>query len=307
MTSLPDPFFILLLLVAIVGPLTVFYLWFFYKRDKWEHGQFVLILTIFLFGFIAIEVAGAITTTAILLVGATLATVITGPITEESLKWGVVFFGAYNRKEFNAPLDGFVFGAAAGLAFGFMEAVTNYIYNPALIGAVSGDWTLYLTVAIQRGLFNIPMHAIYTGTSCFFLGVAKFMPKGPRRYAVALGGLGIAFALHSSWNLIVSVGPLANVPVTDPLTWLVYIVVTAACWLIAANWINIGLNRSPFHPTRWTPLPSAVLGAHIRRAVGSPSAARTTAARFCPRCDASLAHITRFCPKCGARISAEAG
>jgi RsiW-degrading membrane proteinase PrsW (M82 family) len=121
--------------------------------------------------------------------------VISAPIAEETLKWAVVRFGAYNRKEFNEPLDGFVYGATAALGFATLENVVICLF-PKL--AACGLNPAFLETAILRALFSVLGHAIYTSASCFFLGLAKFGPKGPRRYALVFSGLGLAIAPHAS-------------------------------------------------------------------------------------------------------------
>ena len=297
-----DLFTVAFLIILFGAAPGIFYLWFFYKRDKWEHEPLRLVLTVYLFGLIAVVAALVINDTVAVITGSAVATlVISAPVAEESLKWGVVRWRAYNRKEFNEPLDGLVYGAAAALGFATLENVVFYLFPTFL---ESGFSAAFLYLAIVRGLFSVPGHAIWTGTSCFFLGVAKFSPKGPRRNGVMLGGLGLAIALHATWNGVIG-GVIADVfNVFGAL--LAMIMFTACSWVLIANLINRGLNRSPFNPTRRTPVPSAVLGARMSKAVPpSLSAARSTASHFCPYCGTPLGRIARFCPACGAQLNAE--
>jgi RsiW-degrading membrane proteinase PrsW (M82 family) len=293
-------------IIALGFPPAVIYLWFFYKRDKWEPEPFKLVLTVFLFGFIACELAGFFNTAnQIAFLGGSnyLTGAISAPIVEESLKWGVVFFAVYSLKEFNEPLDGFVYGAAAGLGFAAFENV-GYMFQAWIAG---GTDNLLLSAA-ERGVFMATGHPVFTGTSCFFLGVAKFMPKGKRRYAVALGGLVLAMGLHATWNGVINGVVVSNAgSLGNNAFYLAAITFMGLALLLVSTYTNIGLNRSPFNPTRWTPLPSAVLGARIGKAASSAGAARPSPLRFCPRCGAPLAAVARFCAKCGTQISTEAG
>jgi protease PrsW len=299
-----DLFTVAFLIVSFGAAPGIFYLWFFRKRDKWEREPLRLVLTVYLFGFIAVVAALVINDTVALVTGSVVATlVISAPIAEESLKWGVVRRRAYNRKEFNEPLDGLVYGAAAALGFASLENVVFYLFPSFLESGFSSE---FLYLAIVRGLFSVPGHAIWTGTSCFFLGISKFSPKGPRRYGVMLGGLGLAIMLHATWNGVIC-GVIADV--FNVLGALLAMVAFTACsWLLIANLTNRGLNQSPFNPTRITPLPSAVIGASMSKAVPrSSSAARSTASHFCPHCGTPLGRIARFCPTCGEQLNAETG
>jgi RsiW-degrading membrane proteinase PrsW (M82 family) len=297
------------LVIAIligVSP-AIFFLWFFYRRDKWEREPRRLVLTIFLFGLVpAIIVAVVLEEiVGIFITSAAFGAVIAAPIIEEVTLWGVVRWRAYNRKEFNEPLDGLVYGAAAALGFAALE---NVLY----LLPYGGFTSAFLGEALIRGLFSVPGHALFTGTSCFFLGGAKFMPKGLRRYAVMFGGLVLAMVLHATWNSI----PTFVAPFGDAAGLLAMIVFAAIAWLLVANWINVGLNRSPFNPTRRKPLPSAVLGARVSKVIPpadftapprTQGAARSAEARFCPRCGAPLGATARFCPECGTPIRTETG
>jgi RsiW-degrading membrane proteinase PrsW (M82 family) len=296
-----DPLSYLLYVVLFVIAPIIFYLWFFHRRDKWEREPLRLMLTIFLIGAIPVVVLALILESAAgLFISAAAGTIIAAPIIEEILKWGGVRLFAYNRKEFNEPLDGFVYGAAVALGFAAVET-SLYVTGPLLVG----DWAAASFQAVVRGV--IPGHVFYTGTSCFFLGVAKFMPKGARRYGVMIGGLVLAIALHMTWNggvcTIISASVIAGL--------LAAIVFGVACWVLVGNWINAGLNRSPFNPTRRTPLPSAVIGAHVSKVIPpadftapprTQGVARSGEARFCPRCGTPL-DGDRFCPNCGTPLS----
>ena len=299
--GVPDPLTAALLIIGLGFPPAIIYLFFFYRRDRWDPEPFKLVLSVFLFGVIACEIALFFNTFNLyVLLGGNvpLMSIVSAPVVEESLKWGVVFFAVYGVTRFNHPLDGFVCGAAVGLGFAAFENV-QYM----LMAWVAGDTPELLTQAAVRGVFMASGHPIFTGTSCFFLGVAAFMPSGLRRYAVALGGLGLAMGLHATWNVIA-------------LTWAIWgfegfvllgIVFAGAALLLVSTYTNEGLNRSPFHPTRWTPLSSAVLSAHIRKAAKSAGATGFFPLRFCPHCNASLAAVARFCPSCGTQVSTEAG
>jgi RsiW-degrading membrane proteinase PrsW (M82 family) len=299
-----DPLTFAILIIALGFTPALMYLWFFYRRDKWEPEPFKLVLTVFLFGFIACQIAGFFNSANLIIFfggNQDLMAAVSAPVVEELLKWGVVFFAVFGLTQFNEPLDGFVYGAAVGLGFAAFENV-GYMFNAAIIG---GTDQLYLSAA-ERGIFMATGHPVFTGTSCFFLGMAKFMPKGLRRYAVALGGLGLAMGLHATWNGVI-VGYVSSIAGSwgNSAFYLAAIVFMGVALLLVSTYTNLGLNRSPFNPTRWTPLPSAGLASRVRKAVSG--AAQVVPSRFCPQCGTHLAQVTRFCPTCGTEISAEGG
>src|SRR5215510_11095664 len=73
---------------------------------------------------------------------------VVGPV-EELLKFLVVYFYAYRRKEFDEPLDGLIFSATAALGF---AAIENVIY------LARNDPTL----ALLRGPLSNPGHALFS-------------------------------------------------------------------------------------------------------------------------------------------------
>jgi RsiW-degrading membrane proteinase PrsW (M82 family) len=300
MDALSDFLYVIVLVVAPI----LFYLWYFHMRDKWDREPLRLVLTLFLIGMIPVIILAIILEDAVgNFISAAAVTVIAAPIIEETLKWSGVRLFAYNRKEFNEPLDGLVYGVAVALGFAVFET-TGYVTAPLLAGNVAA--ATYQAVIRSA----IPGHVFYTGTSCFFLGMAKFIPKGARRYGVMLAGLVLAIVLHMTWNGVIG-GILSVNAVAGLFTAIVFGVV---CWVMFGNWVNVGLNRSPFNPTRRTPLRSAVVGARVSTVIPpadftvlprTQGAARSGEARFCPRCGTPIAGTTRFCPTCGTQIKAE--
>jgi RsiW-degrading membrane proteinase PrsW (M82 family) len=141
---------------------------------------------------------------------------VVGPV-EEFVKWLAVRFYAFRREEFDAVIDGAVYGAVAGLGFAFIE---NAIYiSRVYLEAVSlGIQVLPATIGVTsvRSLAG-PGHVIYSAFAGYYLGLAKFNPDdaGP----IVVKGLLIATVLHGFYNTVVT-----YVPDLVPFNFLVFVV-----------------------------------------------------------------------------------
>src|SRR5262245_12450954 len=114
---------------------------------------------------------------------------VVGPV-EELLKLLVVYFYAYQRKEFDEPLDGVIFSATAALGFAAVENVFYLARNdPALV--------------LLRGPLSNPGHALFSALWGLSLSKAKAAPNmiGERLPIVARGFI-MASLLHSLFDLL---------------------------------------------------------------------------------------------------------
>lgn len=93
-------------------------------------------------------------------------------IPEELCKFAVLMGFAYPHKEFDEPMDGVVYGAAASLGFATLE---NVLYVGQ--GGVG--------VAILRAITAVPGHAMGGVIMGYFVGRAKFAPKQRSRLLLA--------------------------------------------------------------------------------------------------------------------------
>lgn len=130
--------------------------------------------------------------------------VVVGPI-EELVKLLAVRLYAYNDPQFNAVIDGAVYGAVAGLGFATIE---NAIYISRVIGEVGGISIGLELIGIggditaTRALAG-PGHVIYSAFAGYYLGLAKFNPgdRGP----IVVKGLTIAALIHATYNSTVGI------------------------------------------------------------------------------------------------------
>jgi len=115
-------------------------------------------------------------------------------IPEEGFKFLVLRGWVWRQKEFDEPMDGIVYGAAASLGFAALE---NALY-------VSGGG---FGVATLRAVTAVPGHAITGVVMGYYAGRAKFAPKGSQLGLLAKG-VGGAMLLHGLYDTFLLTGSL---------------------------------------------------------------------------------------------------
>ncbi|WJZ16748.1 hypothetical protein CGUA_00695 [Corynebacterium guangdongense] len=172
-------------------------------------------------------------------------------------------------RRLNRPWHGLATGALVGLGF---EVIENILYgaslatlhvNSDLLGALQ-TWGLRLVA----GAF---MHVIWTAFAGWGLGQALFTAGRslPWRAGVALGWLGVAFALHFGWNYLGGgeAWALVRVVLISVVMYAVFIWLVIRAWRLARADHSYVATETPL--TSLAQLPS-------RRALpgGSAAAAR---------------------------------
>jgi RsiW-degrading membrane proteinase PrsW (M82 family) len=104
---------------------------------------------------------------------------------EEFFKLLVLLLYCDRQKEFDEPMDGIVYGAAASIGFATLE---NVLY-------VAGGG---LGLALIRALTAVPGHAFLGAILGYHVGQAKFFPA--RRWRLILTGYAMAFVLHGLYD-----------------------------------------------------------------------------------------------------------
>ncbi len=199
-----------LLMFALVGP--VLYILWMYRTDKFESEPLYFVVIIFGWGAFAAFLS---------FIGNTLFDVaglwlpwLSAPIVEESFKAVGVYLMA-KHPEFNSPMDGMVYGFAAGMGFAWME---NFFY---IILAYEGD--LFMSL-LRVFIFSLG-HGVYTAFIGWALGVAK-VRKGYVQKRDLIPGLALAMFAHGWYNSDL-------IPVVD--------LSSLALWLILSDGIFIAL------------------------------------------------------------------
>ena len=201
------------------------------------------LLGVFFAGFAAIinSIFGGLFT-AIPVVGMALFFfLVVGPI-EEFVKWLAVRFYAFRLDEFDAVIDGAVYGAMAGLGFAFIENVI-YITTVYLEAVEGGTNVLPAAIGITsvRSLAG-PGHVIYSAFAGYYLGLAKFNEE--HAAPIIVKGLLIATLIHGLYNSAVTYLPTV-IPFTFPV-FVGFIVLYDGFWL-AVLFRKISHYRSTYH------------------------------------------------------------
>lgn len=182
---------ILWLVVLAFGP-GIFWLWYVYQKDRLEPEPRALVVKIFVLGMVCalpaalLEVPFAWSGVFLIIVAA--------PVIEEYAKYFVVSRTIYKQIDFNEPMDGIVYSAAAALGFASIE---NLFY---LVTAQSHN--ILTPVFLGRAFFSVPGHVLFSTIWGAALGRAKFVSDLARQRALIHGGLLAAMAAHGLFNLL---------------------------------------------------------------------------------------------------------
>jgi RsiW-degrading membrane proteinase PrsW (M82 family) len=203
---------ILLLLAFAPG---IFWLWYFYHRDRYSHEPLLWILRIFLLGMLMTVPAALTENILAIVLSAFTISVIAAPVIEETLKYIVVRKTVYDTPDFNEPVDGIVYATAAALGFATLEN----------LGYVLVSYETSLTIALQTGLLraflSVPAHALFSCMWGYALGHAKYYPK-PGRGIMILKGFILAVVFHALFNFLLYydyIGLAVLVLVLIPFMW----------------------------------------------------------------------------------------
>ena len=110
-------------------------------------------------------------------------------LTEETLKFLVLYFYVMKQGFFDEPMDGIVYGVTVSLGFATLENF-EYVINYEHLGSYY--------VATVRAMTAIPLHAMCGVIMGFYFGIANFHNVG-NNLAKALF---IPMVSHASYNLI---------------------------------------------------------------------------------------------------------
>jgi RsiW-degrading membrane proteinase PrsW (M82 family) len=207
MASLPVAPFI----VLAIAP-GIFWLWYFYHRDKVKPEPLSWVVYVYLIGLAIVIPVGLTEGLIGLFVPAFAIAVIVAPIIEEYSKYAVVRHTVYKSPEFDEPVDGIVYAAAAALGFATLENVL-YVFS-------SADITGAITTGLFRSVISVPGHALFSIIWGDALGRAKFLPISQRR-RVILTGLFTAMFFHGLFNFLLDydIGFAVVVLVLTPFMW----------------------------------------------------------------------------------------
>jgi RsiW-degrading membrane proteinase PrsW (M82 family) len=201
------------LLLLAIAP-AAFWLWYFYRKDRYEPEPLSWVLLVYILG-------AAVTIPVALVEGVMgaflpefLIVVLVAPVVEELGKYLVVRTTVYESAEFDEPVDGIVYAAAAGLGFATLE---NVIY---VFAALETSLFLAVGTGLVRAVLSVPGHVLFSAMWGYSLGKARFIPK-EKRPGVIAAGLMLAIASHALFNLLLfdAIGFAVLVLVVVPLLY----------------------------------------------------------------------------------------
>ncbi len=212
----------------------IFWLWYFYNKDKQAPEPKRLIVRTFFLGMLSTVPAGFF---ASFFSGTgAFSSVVAAPIIEEYVKYFVVARWAYSHAEFDEPMDGIVYAAAAALGFASLENV-GYLFVSYLDPENAGDpSSAVLTVFALRALLSVPGHVLDSSMWGYALGMAKFSDKETGRKMIR-NGLLLAMLLHGTFNFLATIGTL----VSGGALVIFYL----GCWWLIRRRIASALVNSP--------------------------------------------------------------
>ena len=115
-------------------------------------------------------------------------------LTEESLKFIVLYFYIRPKAAYNEPMDAIVYGTIASLGFATLENLT-YVYS----GSPESD---SFTIAIIRAISAIPLHACCGIIMGYFFGLHAFLGSK----SALIKSLIIPISIHATYNYLTGFG-----------------------------------------------------------------------------------------------------
>jgi RsiW-degrading membrane proteinase PrsW (M82 family) len=215
--------------ILLASAPALFWLWLFYKRDRWNKEPKAKVLKLFLFGagvaapayWIELRLPGPH--------GLLYDNFVRVALVEEIFKLLPVWLVAYHHREFDEPMDGIIYMVAAALGFATVENVVYALH--------AGEQLL-----LYRAFTSTLAHVGFSGLLGYALGRAKFLQRG--------GGFLVARALfavvvlHGAYDWFLAYGSDPKTPELIARAALFVMVPGLLLLLYVAT--NLALKASPF-------------------------------------------------------------
>lgn len=210
----------------------LFWLWYFYVKDRYSPEPRAWILRIFVLGMLSTIPIAIVEALFGSFFGSEFVTaVIVAPIIEECGKFLVVYWFVFRRSVFDEPIDGIVYAVTAALGFAALE---NLVY---LFAAYSETLALPLELSVLRAVLSVPGHALMSSMWGYSLGQSLVTPH-PLSRRLIWHGLALAIFLHGAFNLLVGAG------IVGAAVLILFLV--PAMWMLVTRHITAALRDS--HP-----------------------------------------------------------
>lgn len=215
----------------------VLWLWYFYTRSIWKRDPLHLVALTFVLGGASTLIALPLNLLGQSLIlnsfgadnSARLLTafLVVGPV-EEFCKLLAVYVYAWRHQEFDEPLDGVIYSAAAALGF---AAAENIIYlsqnDPSLV--------------LLRGPLSNPGHALFSALWGLSLSRVRAAPNILlRRFVILMQGFLLAVVLHAGFDAL-----LVQTETIGPILYPVIVGAMVALFLWVRSRIHFHRETSP--------------------------------------------------------------
>lgn len=181
---------VVLALSAVVPALLL--MWYFWSRDAYPEPPRVVWTTFALGVFslvpvvlVAMPVDAALKGVSDPWTGGLGTAFLAAAVPEDLAKFSILYFYCLRHAEFDEPMDGLVYGAAASMGFAAFENLL-YVYEGGL------------GVAATRAVTAVPSHAMHGAIMGYFLALYHFVPARRRFYL--LQALAIPMLLHGLYD-----------------------------------------------------------------------------------------------------------
>jgi protease PrsW len=229
------------LFILAVAP-AVFWMWWFYRKDRFDPEPRGLVIKIFLLGMLPVLPAGLLEILLLkmlpALTGESLVAIalsnmlVVGPI-EEFGKYLVVKRWAVRHPAFNEPLDGIVYAAAAALGFAALE---NFFY---LLD--NGAWLILI-----RGPLSTLDHVLFSALWGYALGMASVQTDPHEASKLVRNGLIMSALGHGFSNTLLLAAQSDSALVWSPLLAILFAIFL---YRQVGKSIATSLANSPFQLT----------------------------------------------------------
>jgi RsiW-degrading membrane proteinase PrsW (M82 family) len=219
----------LLRYVLLATAPAIFWLWFYYRSDRWDPEPKVLVFKLFLCG--ALVAAPAWFLQGILPGpdGALYDNFVRVALLEEAFKVAPLLWFALRRREFDEPMDGIVYAVAVALGFATVE---NVIYAIHL-----GDRAI-----LFRAFTATPAHVGFSGLAGYAAGMAVLRRH---RWSHFVAAFLAVVALHGAYDLILSLGARQA---SDWIARMTVVVLVPTLLLLLWWATRLADRASPFRP-----------------------------------------------------------
>ena len=143
-----------------------------------------------------------------------LTTVVT-PAAEELGKAFVLLPFVLSARWFRGPVDGLLYGFAAGAGFACAE---NFLYFANAYGVGGGAG--WVAEVLGRAVPSAVIHGGATAAVGAFLGAARFDGRASVVLVAPLSGFALAMLIHGGWNLFIELNVLTGDTFYSTIAWL---------------------------------------------------------------------------------------